>query len=86
MVAIRKAMNRHRTDADIAQYGLQALDRLARGADEGAQEVGSEFVAAVGLIGPDRSSGLPNRAWLKLIMFAHCHFSDDLGIHCDRPQ
>ena len=39
--AIRKAMNRHPTDADIARYGLQALDRLAHGADERAQEVGS---------------------------------------------
>ena len=40
--AIRKAMNRHPTDADIAQHGPQALARLAHGADEGAQEVGSE--------------------------------------------
>lgn len=40
--AIRKAMNRHPTDADIAEYGLQALDRLGHGADEMAQEVGSE--------------------------------------------
>ena len=53
--AIRKAMKRHRTDADIAQYGLQALDRLSHGADEGAQEVGLEFVAAVGLIGVQAS-------------------------------
>ena len=40
--AIKKAMNRHPTDADIAEYGLQALDRLGHAADEMAQEVGSE--------------------------------------------
>ena len=52
--AIRKAMNRHPTDADIAEYGLQALDRLGHAADEMAQEVGSES----GL-----RSSLPLLAW-----------------------
>ena len=40
--AVRKAMMRHPTDADIAQYGNRTLARLTQdGAEEHAQEVGS---------------------------------------------
>ena len=42
--AIRKAMMRHPTDADIAEYGSRTLSRLTQeGAEERAQEVGSGF-------------------------------------------
>ena len=52
---IRKAMMRHPTDADIAQYGSRTLAWLMQGgAEERAQEAGSGFrvrlVAVVGLI------------------------------------
>ena len=52
--AIRKAMMRHPTDADIAQYGSRTLALLTQEGEERAQEVGSGFrvrlVAVVGLI------------------------------------
>ena len=52
--AIRKAMMRHPTDADIAQYGSRTLSRLTQEGEECAQEVCSGFrvhlVAVVGLI------------------------------------
>ena len=42
---IRKAMMRHPTDADIAQYGNRTLARLKQEVEKHAQEVasGSEF-------------------------------------------